>query len=84
MIIKIYFIGLALTMLWFLWLAKTIFNKDEYEKSSEENQQVIDDLYQSLLNHNSDSPQNAYVFFSLIACVFWPIVVPYMIYKAYY
>lgn len=84
MIIKIYFIGFALTMLWFIWLARSVFNEEEYKKSSKENQEAIDDLHESLINHNPNNPQNAYVLFSMIACIFWPIVVPYMIYKAYY
>lgn len=83
MIVKIYFIGLTLTMIWFLWLAKSVFNEDEYEKNNVEGKKAIDELYDSLISQNPDNPQNAYAIYSLIACVFWPIVIPIIIYKSY-
>lgn len=81
-ILRVYFIGAAICLFWFMIMALMVFEKWFYENSSQEGKMSIESLINNLKDMNPDNPQKVYFILSLFVSLFWPIMIPYIIYKS--
>jgi hypothetical protein len=81
MILKIYFIGATLCIVWFLFAAILTFERSVYDNQTEEGKKSIDYMIETLESISPENPQMAYMVISLIITIIWPVSVPYLWYK---
>jgi hypothetical protein len=83
MILKIYIIGLVLSIVWWGILSIMVFEEKIYEKLDESTQFHINELRQSLEEMGSNNLQLTYFFISMFVSFLWPIFIPYLIFKKF-
>jgi hypothetical protein len=84
MLFNVYIIGLVIMIIWWGLLAFLVFEESVYNKLDDETKNSIDELHETLTNFNTDNIQLVYLLLSFFACIFWPIVLPYMLYKRFF
>lgn len=82
MILNIYIIGLVCCLIWWGLLAFIVFEEKVYDLSDEGGKKSIEELKDVLNDFNYSNPQITYFILSLVASIFWPIVIPYVLFKA--
>lgn len=71
-------------IVWWCFLAFLVFEESVYNKLDDETKNSIDELQETLTNFNTDNIQLVYLLLSFFACVFWPLVLPYMLFKRFF
>lgn len=71
-------------IIWWCFLAFLVFEESIYNKLDDETKNSIDELQETLTNFNTDNIQLVYLLLSFFACVFWPLVLPYMLFKRFF
>lgn len=68
-------------LIWWAVLAYFTFNESYYNSTDDDDKKSIEELHGVLDEFSSDNPQRGFVIISFIVCIFWPIFLPYIIYK---
>jgi hypothetical protein len=71
-------------IIWWGILAFLVFEESVYNKLDDGTKNSIDELHEVLGNFNTDNLQLVYLLLSMFACIFWPLVLPYILYKRFF